>query len=111
MNSNQNIKSKREEEKEISKGYTLEEDVAIVNYITDKKRYLHASGIQVWKNAEKIKICPGRSYLSMKERYRKTILKNIKSYKIDKNLICKILEFQRATQAGKRIIRLKELQS
>ena len=54
----------------------------------------------MWKDAEKIKICPGRSYLSMKERYRKTILKNIKSYKIDKNLICKILEFQRATQAG-----------
>ncbi|KAK6621869.1 hypothetical protein RUM44_001676 [Polyplax serrata] len=80
--------------------YTYDEDIAILNYMLTNNRYLRASGIHIWKEAEKIGICPGRPYLSMKERFRKTIVKNLKDYKIDKARIMEVTEFMRANKEG-----------
>lgn len=84
--------------------FTNEEDMAIIKYITVNKRYLLSSGVQVWKVAEESNICPGRSYQSMKERFRKVLVKNLRKYNLEKELCAKILEFTRANKEGKAFI-------
>lgn len=74
--------------------------MAIVKYMTTEKRYLKACGVEVWKDAEKMQVCPGRPYYSLKERYRKTIVKNLRHYEVDKALANKIMQFMRASTEG-----------
>jgi len=66
--------------KKKTKPYTIEEDKKILKYITDNNRYNDTGGRAMWEVMEERQICGTRTYQSMKERFRKRILKNIKNY-------------------------------
>ena len=60
--------------------YDKDEDMKILNFIIENKRFNDLGGNDVWKVMQDRKILDGRSWHSMKERFRKVILKNIDSY-------------------------------
>ena len=66
--------------------FTVDEDYAIIDYILDNKRYQQTGGNNVWKKAEEANICPGRSFWSLKERFRRGIIPNLKKYFLDKEI-------------------------
>ena len=57
--------------------YTLSEDESILEFVIKSKRLDELKGNIVWKIAQKEDICQGRSWQSMKERFRKHIMPNI----------------------------------
>ena len=61
-------------------GYTPREDATILAFIAENRRQGHVGGVELWKLMEKRGVVEGRSWQSLKERFRKTILKKIKSY-------------------------------
>jgi len=61
-------------------GYTAREDATILGFIAENRRQGDVGGVELWKLMEERKVVEGRSWQSMKERFRKTILKKIKSY-------------------------------
>ncbi|KAL0277712.1 UNVERIFIED_CONTAM: hypothetical protein PYX00_004907 [Menopon gallinae] len=74
--------------------------MAILSYILEDDRYLQSSGNKIWKLAEEQGICPGRGFWSLKERYRKTIVRNIFRYPIDREIAAKLIQFSRANAKG-----------
>jgi len=68
--------------KKKTKPYTVEEDKKILKYIIDNNRYNDTGGRALWEIMEERQICGTRTYQSMKERFRKRILKNIKNYNL-----------------------------
>jgi len=64
------------------KYYTAEEDTKIVQYIIKNKGFKETTGNSLWKNMEESNMVPGRTWLSLKERFRKTILLNIEKFNI-----------------------------
>ncbi|XP_053399667.1 telomeric repeat-binding factor 2-interacting protein 1-like [Mercenaria mercenaria] len=62
--------------------YTKEEDIAMITFLVEERRYSEALGIRVWKDMELRKITK-HTASSMNTRYRKHILPNIESYKYD----------------------------
>lgn len=64
-----------------SKGsYNTDEDSKILNFIIRNQRYADIKGNQLWKEMEEASVCIGRSWQSMKERFRKTITTNMHMY-------------------------------
>ena len=55
------------------------EIISFVKKQKASKRRLSVSlgGNRIWKEMERIKICPGRSWGSMRERWRKVLSKNL----------------------------------
>ena len=64
--------------------YSLSEDELILEFIVKSKRFDELKGNSLWEEAEKKDICGGRSWQSMKERFRKQIMPNIDTYDITK---------------------------
>jgi len=64
--------------------YTKNEDLLIIKFINDNKRFQDVKGNDLWKTMEQRNVLEDRSWQSMKERYRKTIQPNLFSY----NLSC-----------------------
>ena len=62
--------------------YRRQEDQAIVAFIAGNRRYGDVGGRQLWKLMEERGVVKGRSWQSLKERFRKTILKKIRSYEL-----------------------------
>ena len=60
--------------------YSRSEELKIIHWIIEQKRFSEVSGIKMWKTLEDCNLLPGRSYQSMKERFRKHILPNIQNY-------------------------------
>ncbi|XP_076058942.1 uncharacterized protein LOC143035818 isoform X2 [Oratosquilla oratoria] len=63
-----------------SRFYRIYEDVAILNYIHRTRSYSRVGGVQLWKEMESSGIIKDRSWHSLKERYRKVLVKNLKKY-------------------------------
>ena len=70
--------------REVRKSYVRAEDLAILGFIADNKRYGDVGGVEMWKLMEEREVVVGRSWQSMKERFRKKILTNIKKYNLSK---------------------------
>ena len=70
--------------REARMSYNRSEDLAILGFIIDNKRYSDVGGVEMWKLMEEREVVVGRSWQSMKERFRKKILTNIKSYNLSK---------------------------
>jgi len=62
---------------EFNSPYNEHEDLLIINHILDNRRQNDVGGNVLWKAMERRKVLKGRSWQSMKERYRKVILKKI----------------------------------
>ena len=70
--------------REVRMSYTRAEDLAILGFIADNKRFGDVGGVEMWKLMEEREVVVGRSWQSMKERFRKKILTNIKNYNLSK---------------------------
>ena len=60
-------------------GYSTK-DLKILKFIAENKRFDDVRGKEVWQGMEEGKVVKGRSWQSMKERFRKVISARIKSY-------------------------------
>ena len=67
--------------------YKNSEDKKIIHWIIKQSRYSEIGGIKMWEILESCNEVPGRSYQSMKERFRKTILPNIQNYQLEKDQV------------------------
>lgn len=67
-----------------TKLYSLDEDVAILDFIIASGRLDELKGNALWKDAENNDTLPQRSWQSMKERFRKYIIGNIDTFDINK---------------------------
>ena len=59
----------------------------IIKFIIEKKRFDDVKGNELWQVMEDRKVVEGRSWQSMKERFRKVIRGKIKSYGLENNII------------------------
>ena len=66
--------------------FTEKEDVAILKYISKTKRYSDTRGVGLWKDMEMHGICRPRTWQSLKERYRKRILRDLKKYNLPQEI-------------------------
>ena len=80
-------KSKFSDSKKAMRNYSRQEDLKIIQFICDNKRFADVKGNEVWKLMEERKVVDGRSWQSLKERYKKNILKNIKNYSLESEVI------------------------
>ena len=67
--------------------YSKEEDLKIISFIVDNRRFQEVGGNELWKIMEERTVLEGRSWQSMKERFRKVIYPKIHMYKLDKTIV------------------------
>ncbi|PNF42892.1 hypothetical protein B7P43_G12898 [Cryptotermes secundus] len=60
--------------------YTEAEDKALLNFVVQRERYSETGGVRLWKLMERKQVLPGRSWQSMKERYRKVLTRKLDQY-------------------------------
>ena len=66
--------------------YSKKEDWSIINFLKDwkiKKGNLSLGGNRIWKSMEKRNVCNGRSWESMKERWRGYLAENLEKFNIN----------------------------
>merc|ERR1719203_3207 len=66
--------------------YTVNEDLKIVKFIVETKRYDETGGNSLWKTMEERKVVPNRSWSSLKERFRKVIMGNIDQFEMAEDI-------------------------
>ena len=71
--------------------YTHADDLKILDYIIQNKRFTNVGGIAMWEMMVKRGVIPGRSLHSLKERFRKVIIKKIRSYGLNEETVSKFL--------------------
>ena len=60
--------------------YIREEDLAIINFISSTGQYANVGGIPMWKALVAEGVVTGHSWQSIKDRFRRQILKRIGEY-------------------------------
>ena len=83
--------------------YSKAEDVKIVQFIADNKRFQDTKGNELWKVMEERNVLEGRTWQSMKERFRKVIINKINQYGFEKNVVNQFSAAQRKPTKEKRI--------
>ena len=63
--------------------YSKDEDLKIIQFIIDNKRFDDVKGNELWKVLEERNVLKGRTWQSMKERFRKVIVNKLNQYKIN----------------------------
>ena len=71
----------------VMRKYSKQEDLKIVNFIFENKRFADVKGNELWKLMEEREVVEGRTWQSLKERFRKIILKNINNYRLEKDVV------------------------
>jgi len=66
--------------------YTTVEDLKILEFMVTNRRF-DVGGRAMWETMESRAVLPGRSWHSIKERFRKVIIKNIRSYGLSEETI------------------------
>ncbi|XP_067002350.2 uncharacterized protein [Anabrus simplex] len=66
--------------------YTFDDKKAIVDYISKTNSYNKVKGKKLWQTMADTKVCPGRTWQSLKEHYRKKIIPNISIFYLPKNI-------------------------
>ena len=61
--------------------YSRSDDEAILKHILKNKDYSRVGGRQLWIEMEELEVVSGRSWQSLKEHFRKVIMRNIRSYR------------------------------
>ena len=69
------------------KSYENIEELKIIQWIIRQNRYSEIGGIKLWKDLEFCNAVPGRSYHSMKNRFRRHILPNIHNFQLEKDQV------------------------
>ena len=60
--------------------YTTEEDLKMLSFILDNGRSADTGGVSLWQLMEFREVVEGRSWQSLKERFRRSILKRLDSF-------------------------------
>jgi len=71
--------------------YTTADDLKILDYIIQNKRFSDVGGIAMWETMVKRGVIPGRSFHSLKERFRKVIIKKIRTYGLSEETVRKFV--------------------
>jgi hypothetical protein len=71
--------------------YTAADDQKILDYIVQNKRFSHLGGRALWQMMENEEVLPGRTWHSLNERFRKVILKKIRTYGLSEETVSKFL--------------------
>ncbi len=69
----------------IRAAYSRSEEIKILKWIAQHKRFSEVGGIAMWRVLEADHVLPGRSHQSMKERFRKHILPKIEVFDLDED--------------------------
>ena len=64
-----------------SRNFSIDEDMAILNFIVTNRRFSEVNGNNLWRLMESKKIAENRSWQSLKERFRRQIGPNLGRYK------------------------------
>ena len=68
--------------------YTKQEDLSIISFIKRRKGAKNEiGGNRVWKILEDENVCPGRSWESMRERWRRFISKNLEKFNVTEDQV------------------------
>lgn len=67
--------------------YCRREEEEVVNWIIENSCYRDLRGIQIWKKMEEEKVGKGRSFQSLKERFRKQIITQIHTFKLSEEIV------------------------
>ena len=67
--------------------YSKKEDLELIKWITDNSAYTQVKGNEMWKAMAKDNVGKGRTYQSLKERFKKKIIKTIGSYDLQKDIV------------------------
>ena len=86
----------------IRRSYSKEEDVIILNFIIKNKRFADIRGNELWKVIEARNLLDGRSWQSMKERFRKVILPKISQYDLDQAIASKFNKVEKKEKQKRR---------
>ena len=76
--------------------YSYADDVKIIEFIIKNRRFHEVGGNALWDTMEKRGDLPGRSWNSLKERFRKVIIKKIGSYDLSEETVNQFLTKGRA---------------
>eukprot|EP00090_Calanus_glacialis_P016457 TRINITY_DN25768_c0_g1_i1.p1 TRINITY_DN25768_c0_g1~~TRINITY_DN25768_c0_g1_i1.p1 ORF type:complete len:1107 (-),score=385.74 TRINITY_DN25768_c0_g1_i1:97-3417(-) len=71
--------------------YTNADDLKILDYIVQNKRFTDVGGNGMWEVMVKRGVIPGRSFHSLKERFRRVIIKKIRTYGLSEETVSKFL--------------------
>ena len=66
--------------------YTTAEDLKILEFMVTNRRF-DVGGRAMWETLESRAVLPGRTWHSIKERFRKVIIKKIRSYGLSEETI------------------------
>ena len=77
---NQSIKSILNGSRQ-SRNFSIDEDMAILNFIVTNRRFSEVNGNNLWRLMESKSIAQNRSWQSLKERFRRQIGPNLGRYK------------------------------
>ena len=69
------------------KPYERNEEMKIIQWIIANQRYSEVKGIAMWKRLQNSNNVPGRTYLSLKERFLKQIAPNIQHYNLKEDAV------------------------
>ena len=75
--------------------YTVEEEMSMVKYFLDNLgRYAQRRGNLVWKEMEASRICPGRSWASLKQRFCLFVQNNLEQFGVFEGAFMGVAELQ-----------------
>ena len=61
--------------------YSRSDDKAILNHLVNNQEYARVGGRQLWVEMEGLGVVSGRSWQSLKEHFRRSIMPNIRSFR------------------------------
>ena len=82
------------------KSYENIEELKIIQWIIRQNRYSEIGGIKLWKDLESCNEVPGRTYHSMKERFRRYILPNIQNFQLEKDQVERFRMYCQGSKSG-----------
>ena len=86
------------------KAYENIEELKIIQWIIRQNRYSEIGGIKLWKDLESCNEVPGRTYQSMKERFRRHIVPNIRNFQLEKDQVERFRMYCQGSKSESRAI-------
>ncbi|KAK9503329.1 hypothetical protein O3M35_011927 [Rhynocoris fuscipes] len=76
----QSIITKDPDRKHTKKVYSRAEKEAILQYIVKKDAFHKVGGINLWKKMERSNICPRRTWMSLQNHFKRSLLKELETF-------------------------------
>ncbi|KAK9501323.1 hypothetical protein O3M35_012059 [Rhynocoris fuscipes] len=73
------LKSEKQNER-IRKPYSYIEKLSIIKYIVRNHLYRYLGGNRIWKDMEASNICPNRTWMSLQNHYKKSLINELETF-------------------------------